>query len=103
MLSSWCQYEALQYVSFPMAMLAKAFKMVPVMIVGKLLNNKSYESYEYICGATVGFGLYLFLDSSEHLSLNSNVFGDPENVKGAMCGVVLLTLFLLFDSVTGQW
>lgn len=33
MLSSWCQYEALQYVSFPAVMLAKAFKMVPVMLM----------------------------------------------------------------------
>jgi hypothetical protein len=33
MLSSWCQYEALQFVSFPAAMLAKAFKMVPVMLM----------------------------------------------------------------------
>lgn len=31
MLSSWCQYEALKYVSFPTQMLAKAFKLVPVM------------------------------------------------------------------------
>lgn len=103
MLSSWCQYEALKYVSFPMAMLAKSLKMVPIMLMGKFMNNSSYESYEYICAATVGFGLYLFLDSSEHIDLRANVFGDPENVTGAMCGVVLLVLFLFFDSFTGQW
>ncbi len=104
MLSSWCQYEALKYVSFPVAMLAKAFKMVPVMLMGKFLNNKSYESFEYLSGAFVGFGLYLFIDSSEgHIDFSQNVFGDPENVKGAMCGVVLLILFLFFDSFTGQW
>lgn len=31
MLSSWCQYEALKYVSFPTQTLSKAFKVVPVM------------------------------------------------------------------------
>ena len=103
MLSSWCQYEALKYVSFPLVMLAKAFKMVPIMLMGKFLNNSSYETYEYVSGATVGFGLYLFLDSSEHIDLHENVFGDPENIRGAMCGVVLLVLFLFFDSFTGQW
>jgi adenosine 3'-phospho 5'-phosphosulfate transporter B2 len=103
MLSSWCQYEALKYVSFPMVMLAKAFKMVPIMLMGKVLNNTTYESYEYLSGATVGFGLYLFLGSSEKIDLKQNVFGDPESVKGAMCGVVLLILFLFFDSFTGQW
>lgn len=103
MLSSWCQYEALQYVNFPMTVLAKALKMLPIMFMGKLMNNTKYESYEYISGATVGFGLYLFLDSSEHLDIKQNVFGDPESVTGAMCGVVLLILFLFFDSFTGQW
>lgn len=103
MLSSWCQYEALRYVSFPMVMLAKAMKMVPIMLMGKFLNNSTYEPYEYVSGATVGFGLYLFLDSSEHIDLTQNVFGDPENITGAMCGVVLLILFLFFDSFTGQW
>lgn len=103
MLSSWCQYEALKYVSFPIAMLFKAFKMVPIMLMGKFMNNKSYEAYEYVSGALVGFGLYLFIDSTEKIDFSTNVFGDPENIKGAMCGVVLLLLFLFFDSFTGQW
>jgi len=103
MLSSWCQYEALQYVSFPLVMLAKALKIVPIMLMGKFLNNSTYESYEYICAGTIGFGLYLFLDSSEHIDLRQNVFGDPESITGAMCGVVLLILYLFFDSFTGQW
>jgi adenosine 3'-phospho 5'-phosphosulfate transporter B2 len=29
MLSSWCQYKALEYVTFPTQMLAKAFKILP--------------------------------------------------------------------------
>ncbi len=40
MLSSWCQYEALQYVSFPAVTLFKSFKLAPVMAMGKLLGNK---------------------------------------------------------------
>jgi len=32
MLSSWCQYEALRYVTFPAATLFKCFKLVPVMV-----------------------------------------------------------------------
>ena len=103
MLSSWCQYEALRYVSFPTAMLAKAFKMVPTMLMGKFMHDKTYETYEYVSAAFVGFGLYLFLSSSENIDFKENVFGDPENVTGAWCGVVLLVLFLAFDSFTGQW
>ena len=81
--------------------LAKAFKMVPVMLMGKLLNNKSYDSSEYLSGFTIGAGLFLFLNSSEHIDLRQNVFGDLQGVTGALCGVVLLLLFLLFDSFTG--
>lgn len=103
MLSSWCQYKALEYVTFPTQMLAKAFKVLPVMLVGKFMLNKSYQTYEYTSAAAIGFGLYLFLDSSEDIDLTQNVFGDPEGVKGTWCGVVLLLLFLFFDSFTGQW
>ena len=42
MLSSWCQYEALKYVSFPTQMLFKCFKLFPIMVMGKLLGNKNY-------------------------------------------------------------
>lgn len=31
------------------------------------------------------------------------MFGDPENIHGSMCGVVLLVLYLFFDSFTSQW
>jgi adenosine 3'-phospho 5'-phosphosulfate transporter B2 len=103
MLSSWCQYEALKYVSFPTQMLAKSFKMLPTLLMGIALNNKTYESYEYFSAAIVGFGLYLFIDSTEGLDVGRNVFGDAQIVKGTWCGVVLLMLFLVFDSFNGQW
>lgn len=103
MMSSWCQYEALKYVSFPTQMLAKAFKMLPVMFMGKLMHGKQYEMYEYISAATIGFGIYLFLDSSEHIQLGYDVLGNPEGVTGTWCGVMLLVLFLFFDSFTAQW
>jgi len=43
MLSSWCQYEALKFVSFPAVTLFKSFKLAPVMAMGKLLGNKQCE------------------------------------------------------------
>lgn len=103
MLSSWCQYEALKYVSFPTQMLAKALKLVPVMLMGKFINNKTYETYEYICAAMIGFGIYLFLSSSESIEFGQDLFGNPEGVKGIYCGIILLLLFLFFDSFTSQW
>lgn len=46
MLSSWCQYEALRYVSFPATTLFKSFKLAPVMAMGKILGNKTCK---YTC------------------------------------------------------
>lgn len=45
MLSSWCQYEALRYVSFPAVTLFKALKIAPVMIMGTLLGNQSCKYF----------------------------------------------------------
>jgi adenosine 3'-phospho 5'-phosphosulfate transporter B2 len=76
---------------------------VPVMLMGKFLHNKTYESYEYVCAAVIGFGIYLFLDSSEHIRFGEDSFGNSDMSGGALCGVVLLLLFLFFDSFTAQW
>lgn len=47
MLSSWCQYESLRYVSFPAVTLFKSFKLAPVMAMGKFLGNKQCKSFSY--------------------------------------------------------
>ena len=39
LLSSWCQYEALKYVSFPCQTLFKSFKLLPVMVMGKVRED----------------------------------------------------------------
>ena len=50
MLSSWCQYEALRYVSFPAVTLFKSFKLAPVMLMGKLLGNHSCKCIHKLGG-----------------------------------------------------
>jgi hypothetical protein len=40
MLSSWCQYEALKYVTFPAQTLFKSFKILPVMLMGKVSRRE---------------------------------------------------------------
>ena len=45
MLSSWCQYEALRYLSFPATTLFKSFKLAPVMLMGKILGNKTCKTH----------------------------------------------------------
>jgi len=103
MLSSWCQYEALKYVSFPTQMLFKCFKLAPIMLMGKCLGNKPYPPYDYAVAIMIGFGISVFMVSTEDMNFGLDSMGSPETWSGTLCGLMLLAFFLCFDSFTGQW
>merc|ERR1712088_569545 len=63
-MSSWCQYEALKFISFPTQVLAKASKIIPVMAMGWLISRKTYEKYEYVVAMLISSGMFLFLYGS---------------------------------------
>lgn len=101
MLSSWCQYEALRYTSFPATTLFKSFKLAPVMAMGKILGNKSYPQYDYVVALMIGFGIAMFMTSTDDLRFGFDYLG--EEVGTAWTGVMLLVFFLFFDSFTSQF
>ncbi|KAL7436957.1 hypothetical protein ACHAXM_005430 [Skeletonema potamos] len=101
MLSSWCQYEALRYVSFPAVTIFKAFKLAPVMVMGKLLGNHSYPQYEYVAAIFIGVGIAMFMTSTDELTFDLDVHGEHTSAKWT--GVMLLLFYLFFDSFTSQW
>lgn len=103
MLSSWCQYEALKYVSFPTQMLFKCFKLFPIMLMGKVLGTKSYPLYDYVVALCIGVGIAVFAVSTENLNIGQDSIGEIETIGGTICGIVLLLFFLVFDSFTGQY
>eukprot|EP00400_MALV-I_sp_L67-5_P000366 gene366-686_t len=55
-LSTSCQYESLKYISFPMQMLAKSVKMVPVMVWGVCAHQKRYKIIDWFVAFGVAFG-----------------------------------------------
>mmetsp|Transcript_24274 Transcript_24274/g.37413 ORF Transcript_24274/g.37413 Transcript_24274/m.37413 type:complete len:492 (-) Transcript_24274:1309-2784(-) len=101
LLSSWSQYEALRYVSFPATTLFKSFKLAPVMLMGKLLGNKEYPQYDYVVALVIGGGIALFMSSTDDLHFGYDAYGEKE--EHTLTGIMLLCLYLLFDSFTGQW
>jgi len=101
MLSSWCQYEALRYVSFPASTLFKCFKLVPVMIMGKILGNREYPQYDYVVALVIGVGISLFISATDGIQIFGYDIHGEEGVKWT--GVMLLGWYLIFDSFTGQW
>ncbi|XP_077341531.1 adenosine 3'-phospho 5'-phosphosulfate transporter 1 isoform X3 [Lithobates pipiens] len=94
-LSSWCQYEALKFISFPTQVLAKASKVIPVMLMGKLVSHKSYEYWEYFTAVLISIGVSMFLLSNGEGSRPSGVT--------TFSGVVILTGYIAFDSFTSNW
>jgi adenosine 3'-phospho 5'-phosphosulfate transporter B2 len=101
LISSWCQYEALRYVSFPATTLFKSFKLAPVMLMGKVLGNKSYPAYDYLVALLIGIGITMFMTSTDDLSFGHDYLGGE--VSSAWTGVMLLCLYLFFDSFTSQF
>jgi len=101
MLSSWCQYESLRYLSFPAVTLSKSFKLAPVMLMGKILGNKQYPEYDYFVALTIGIGITMFISSTEELKFGSNIYDQKDSA--VWTGIMLLVIFLFLDSFTSQW
>uniref|UniRef100_A0A914HHX1 Adenosine 3'-phospho 5'-phosphosulfate transporter 1 n=1 Tax=Globodera rostochiensis TaxID=31243 RepID=A0A914HHX1_GLORO len=76
-LSSWCQYEALKYVSFPAQTVCKASKIVPTMLMGKLLRAQRYSVGQCVFALSLVFGTSLFF-----LSTTSSDFGHHSDADG---------------------
>lgn len=76
MLSSGCQYEALRYISFPATTLFKSFKLAPVMVMGKILGNKTYPQYDYFVALMIGVGLTMFMTSTDDLAFGYDIHGE---------------------------
>merc|ERR1712039_906820 len=56
--ATWCQYEALKFVAFPVQMLGKSFKMMPVMIWGIVISQKRYKVH-----STTKYNQMLYVNS----------------------------------------
>ncbi|XGW05951.1 hypothetical protein V3C99_016366 [Haemonchus contortus] len=91
-MSTWCQYEALKYVSFPTQTICKTSKVVVTMLMGLLIRGQRYTWQEWICGGAVGTGASLFLLGSGR--------SRKEGVVTSVSGMVLMIGYLLFDSYT---
>lgn len=94
-MSAWFQYEALKFVSFPSQVLAKSCKIIPVMLMGKVVSRTKYEFYEYLTAGLISVGMVFFLMGSADGSARSSIT--------TMTGVLLLTLYMVFDSFTANW
>jgi adenosine 3'-phospho 5'-phosphosulfate transporter B2 len=94
-LASTCQYEALKYVSFPVQMLGKSFKMMPVMIWGIAISGKRYSAVDWMVAAAVTGGVTEFLMTGPITAGHDT--GESGN---SLYGLALLLVFLASDGLT---
>jgi adenosine 3'-phospho 5'-phosphosulfate transporter B2 len=93
--ASYCQYEALKYVSFPVQMLGKSFKMMPVMVWGMIISQKRYSLEEWGVAACVTGGVTEFLCTGSISATHKH--------GNSFKGIILLLIFLLLDGFTSTF
>lgn len=94
-MSAWLQYEALKFISFPTQVLAKSCKIIPVMIMGRIISRNKYEFYEYIVAIAISIGMIFFLSGSYDQSKHTPIT--------TITGLFLLCMYMIFDSFTSNW
>lgn len=60
-MATFCQYEALKFLSFPTQTLGKCGKMVPVMVIGFFLQGKKYSNKDWGTMLAITLGCFFFL------------------------------------------
>lgn len=95
-------YMALKYIPFPLVILTKSSKPIPVMLIGILFYRKSYPWYKHLgtlllCGGIMAFSLW---KSSAHSKDDSS---DREASPFALLiGIFLVGLNLSLDGYTNN-
>lgn len=104
-LSSFGQYQALRYVSFPLQTISKSTKVIPVMLMGKFLNQKKYPAVDYLEALVISLGVSIFSLAGRSDDSRGGP-GDENDVSEAamlVLGISMLALYVVSDSFTSQW
>jgi solute carrier family 35 (UDP-galactose transporter), member B1 len=96
-------YMALEYISFPLVVLVKSSKPVPVMIVGIIFYNKSYPWYKYLSVLLLCSGIALFsFAKTSSSSSSSSPQKDEINLWTQCFGIILVGLNVFLDGYTNN-
>jgi len=83
-----------QYVSFPVQTVFKSSKIIPVMLMGRLLKGTTYRLSQYVEALLITVGVAVFSVASKSPA------GNPHT---ELIGLILLLMYISFDSFTSQW
>lgn len=83
---------ALRWVPYPMQVVGKSAKPIPVMILGVLIGRKTYSMQRYVCVILIVIGVVLFMYKDGKSS---------SPMERTTLGEILLFLSLSMDGLTG--
>ena len=93
-MSSWSQYASLRYVSFPVQTVFKSSKIIPVMVMGKVLKGTSYPISQYVEALFITIGVVIFSVASKSSDSDSST---------EIVGLLFMCMYICFDCFTSQW
>lgn len=93
-MSSWSQYASLRYVSFPVQTVFKSSKIIPVMIMGKVLKGTNYPMAQYIEALLITIGVAVFSIASK---------SSDSDTATEVVGLLFMCMYVCFDCFTSQW
>jgi len=102
---TFCQHKALYAISFPTQTLMKTLKVVPVMLVGRLLKNRRYSWLDYLDSMVITFIVAYFVWDFQMHGLSSSgesSAAEEEEVARGTQGILLMVGYLLSDSLTSN-
>jgi len=97
--STFTSVRSLRFVIYPIQVLAKSCKPVPVMLMGTLMG-KRYDLRKYMNVVLIVIGVALFMGGGD----NSKGEDDEEKSSSSqILGIILLFISLCFDGGTGAY
>jgi hypothetical protein len=99
--STFCSVRSLRYVIYPIQVLAKSCKPVPVMLMGALMGKK-YSLKKYINVFFIVLGVGLFTGGGKISSNKTSTAVNDDSNNYQIFGILLLFISLCFDGGTGK-
>ena len=95
-LSAWFQYEALKLVNFTTVVLFKGSRILPVMIMGRIISKTKNSAFDWITAVLLCVGSVMFMVSKD---INT----DNKGYEHIISGIVCLILYVAFGSFSKKW
>lgn len=102
LVSTFTSVRSLRYVIYPVQILFKSCKPVPVMIFGVILGKK-YPVRKYVNVVIITIGVALFMGGGAGSSSKGGVDSDKMTADSALIGALMLSVSLCFDGATGAY